>query len=803
MSWAIPAMWQAVAGVLLLFASLQAQEGVPLEGSVRDIQTGAPVPGARVYAPELQIGTVTSARGTFRLLLPVGEHELRVRSLGYEEAVVRVRIPGGALQIGLRPLPLELPAVLVQAELSVEEIVRNAMARRLENWRRLRTLQGLLYSKLLLGAGAAGALRPRLRLGVGGEAGGLGVEDTVFAILETFARFYYEAERGWRAEILQRRQTRNVPPEFNRWVFAELGSLYQEELELLGVRIPSPIGPAALERYRFRLLERRVWSEHTEAATSVPRLAYVLEVEPRSRLFPGFVGTVVIADSSFALMEARLRLAEGTAVPFLQQMELVQRYERLPGELWYPLETTITGRYNAVLLRSIAEVGGEFLLTRILTEVRANEPLPDTVFQAEERIQVAPLADSLQTEFWRRHALIELSPYEEQIYRRMDTLAASAQAQRVARALFAPSVVPLVGFSRVDSWRVGVELRSELAGVQSSAAVLYTDGAQRWQGWARIRSPQLRLLRMPWELSLELLARTEPMGWDQAYPELLNSVAAAVLHRDYYDWVYRTGWRAALQGRPLRRLSLLVEVERSWQDALPVRASRSLFSRASWRENPPAALGNYRLWRMQLAAGSTAQRGWVVGQSLQLGAIVDLLAGRAQDGEPWSVQRAELQAVLPTLSTGGYEPMRLELWAELGNSTGAALPVQYAFRMRTAHAGMGATGHLLSAPVGVYGGGRTVALAAAHNFGDLWWRALGLPTMRGRGLELLLSGRAARFEKPVAVYQTTPDWYAELGAGLGRIPLWVTEVVSARVEIAWGVGAFARGRWGAALWLEL
>jgi hypothetical protein len=136
-----------------------------------------------------------------------------------------------------------------------------------------------------------------------------------------------------------------------------------------------------------------------------------------------------------------------------------------------------------------------------------------------------------------------------------------------------------------------MELSGELAGVQPSAAVLYTGGARRWQGWAQVRLPRLRLLRMPWELSLELLARTEPMGWDRAYPELLNSVAAAVLHRDYYDWVYRAGWRAALEVRPLRRLSLLLGVERSWQDSLPVRASRSLFRRASWRENPRQRLG--------------------------------------------------------------------------------------------------------------------------------------------------------------------------------------------------------------------
>jgi hypothetical protein len=361
---------------LLWVGLISAQERVPLEGSVQDAQTGAPVPGARIVVPALQVGTVSSARGTFRLLLPSGTHELRVRSLGYEEAVLQARVPGEPLQVRLRPLPIELPGVRVQVELSAEEIIRNAMARRLENWRRLRTLQGLLYSKLLLGVGAAGQLRSRMELGMGRARMGMPPgEDTVFAILETFSRFSTmqsvagtpRSSNGGRRGMCRRSSTVWSLPS---WAASTRRSCSCSACESLRRSV----------RQRWSGTASACWSAEPGANTrTLPlprRLAYVLELEPRSRLFPGFAGTVVIADSSFALMEARLHLAEGTAVPFLQQMELLQRYERLPGELWYPLETTITGRYNAVLLRGIAEVGGEFLLTRILTEVCANEPCP-------------------------------------------------------------------------------------------------------------------------------------------------------------------------------------------------------------------------------------------------------------------------------------------------------------------------------------------------------------------------------------------------------------------------------------------
>ncbi len=794
-------------------ALVWAQQGVPVSGVVQDATTGEPIAGATVYVLERSSGAVSSLRGTFRLVLSPGWYTLRVRSLGYEEALFSVRIPTDTLHIRLRPLPIELGAVRVEVELSPEEIVRNAMERRRQNWERLRTLQGMLYSKLVFGLHGSGTAVVAL----GGGEIELG-HDTAFAILESFAAFFYDAERGWRAELLQRRQTRNIPPQANQLVLGSLQSLYQDELQLLGVRIPSPLGPQALERYRFRLVERRPWGERTDPSTSGAvthvlevredgtlvcheggvrqRLAYVLEVEPRSRLFPAFQGTIVIADSSFALMEATLRLSESTALPFVEELEFQQQYERLPGEIWYPLTATMHGRYRLRALQGLAEFGGEFHLMRALTEVRVNEPLPDTVFRAEERVRVAPFADSARTEFWQRYALAELSPREQAIYRRMDSLAQSVPESR--RGLSLPGILPQVGFSRVDGLRLGIGVMPTLFGVALRAGALYATAPARWYGWlgAELRLPSLKL-------QTELLSLPEPMGQDRDYPELLNSLTALLLHRDYYDWLRRTGWRAALELRPLQDAIMQLGMERTWQEALSVTAGRSLFSRAPWRDNPKASEGNFRLLWLQLRLLQAAREGlrFELGHhGIRLGAVVTVMLGITP--ERWSTQHVLFHAHVPTFSTGGYEPMSARLWVELGWGQ-SAVPVQYSFRMRTGHAGLDAPGHVLSAPSGLYGGRRLVALVCEHNFGDLWWRALGLPTVRRRGLELFVGAAAVQtFQSAGTPYRETGrGWYSELTAGLGRIPVVVTDFLSLRARVSYGIGSIARGRWAGGIQL--
>lgn len=799
-----------MAAIVLLVVALvagtgHAQDAVVVEGTVVDAQTGEPVPGASVFAVRAQRGTYSSVRGFFRLVLPHGTDDtLRVRSLGYEERCFPVRGGESPLRLALAPAPIGVEAVPVVAELSAEEIILNAQQRRQQNWGRVRTAHALVYSKLVLEAAREGSGEVELRQRQQEQVTTARLrEDTVFAILETFTRWYYDAARGERAVILQRRQTRNIPSQANVLVFGNLGSLYQERVRFFTVEIPSPIGPEALERYRFRVRERKPWGSH--------RLVYVLEVEPRSRIFPAFEGTIAIVDSTFALVEADLRPSGTTALPFLQQLRFVQRCEHFPGDIWFPTFAELSGTYGVSVFRGVLEVGGRFVLTRIVTEVHLNEPLPDTVFAAEQRIQVAPLADSVQTEFWQRYALAELSPRELEMYRRMDTLAQRREGESPSGLGISLTALPIVArFNRVNGLQVGLAHEFTIGWVQPALALTYAFGRARWEGWARLG---VTVPRLPVRFAAGAFAWTSSLGWDRTYPEGIRSLVAALFHRDYSDWAYREGGSIELAMQPAWGMEVAVRGELFRLVGLPARVGRSLFVAKPFRENPRQDEGRYRIGGLSLRWGDGAEglEGLrvIVTSGAQFSGTLEGVLGEwradtlASSWERFWAALVRAQLELPTFSTGGYQPMRLRLWAEVG--TGKRIPLPYQFRLRTSVSVLGRLGHSVTAPLGVYGGRQLVALAAEHTFTDLWWRALGLPTVRGRGLELILTALAARTGQAEGTpYRATGRaWYTEIGLGLGRIPLWFTELLTARLDICRGLGGIANGRWGAVVQIRL
>src|SRR5688500_18541293 len=85
--------------------------------------------------------------------------------------------------------------------------------------------------------------------------------------------------------------------------------------------------------------------------------------------------------------------------------------------------------------------------------------------------------------------------------------------------------------------------------------------------------------------------------------------------------------------------------------------------------------------------------------------------------------------------------MVLRMAAHAG--TGNNLPLEYQFRMRTAASIVAPFGHFTSAPIGIYGGSRYFAAHVEHNFSDIIWRWVGLPTYWGRGVEFIAADSTA------------------------------------------------------------
>jgi len=118
------------APLALLLAVQVSQAGVA--GTIRDELTGEPLAEAVVALSELDVRVVTDASGRFAFVgLTPGPHHLTVARHGFEARTLHALIPRTgtvALDISLRPVPLELRGLVVEPRLALRRVEPGAGA---------------------------------------------------------------------------------------------------------------------------------------------------------------------------------------------------------------------------------------------------------------------------------------------------------------------------------------------------------------------------------------------------------------------------------------------------------------------------------------------------------------------------------------------------------------------------------------------------------------------------------------------------------------------------------------------------
>ena len=100
-----------------------------IKGTLVDAKTGDPLIGALIYDEKYNITVVTDKKGAFSITLPVGDHELQVKYLGYEDATAKIRVYGnGSLALELIEKSIILDEVAVMAEMSRNNVMHNQMS---------------------------------------------------------------------------------------------------------------------------------------------------------------------------------------------------------------------------------------------------------------------------------------------------------------------------------------------------------------------------------------------------------------------------------------------------------------------------------------------------------------------------------------------------------------------------------------------------------------------------------------------------------------------------------------------------
>ncbi|MFQ5571058.1 MAG: DUF5686 family protein, partial [Rhodothermales bacterium] len=303
--------------LLLLFlgVSFAAQAQVLLKGVVREAETGVSLAAAHVVLEGTTQGTITNREGRFELVVPSLPAALRVRYIGYRTQRVTAETGGArTLDIDLEPAVYELDEIFVAGEDFAANVMRKVIERKQTRQVPLKTVQARGYTRITL----ENAMRIAL------------ISETVFDRS-------WDRDRGPREVVRSRRETADFYRALQIEPARDVPNLYDDHINIQGLRFIGPTHPDALDYYTFSLAARRGLDDQT---------VYDIYIAPRTGLEATFIGRLSILDESYAMLEADLRPARHVVFPLPVEAWDVfyrQQFDVVADSFWLPVDLRLEG----------------------------------------------------------------------------------------------------------------------------------------------------------------------------------------------------------------------------------------------------------------------------------------------------------------------------------------------------------------------------------------------------------------------------------------------------------------------------
>ncbi len=389
--------------------------GYLVQGIVRDSVTDQPLGRASVRVDGGR-GTVADDRGLFEVAVADDARSMQVSCLGYATKNVPIRRTSHNMYaIYLSPASRQLDEVVVRkGRYTKKNNPAVEFAKRIkaagpsgDPFRRPYYSYGR-YDRITLALnnfsteGNSGLLKQFPYLAEHADTSDVTGRPILGIMMkERSGRVYHRLSPETRKEIVDGLRSGGVDelidPEATR-VFLEDAlreiDLYDNDIALLRNRFVSPLSPIAPDFYRFYLTD-------TVTPEDVGERCAILSFYPRNKTSFGFVGHLYVGleDTTMFVHKAEMRLPEGTAVNFVDNMYITQTYRRGGGG------SRLKSSDDLVLELSVlgAGKGGSLYLRRTSKYTdHSFEPVADSVFGFEGPVMVRHGADGRGDDFWER-----------------------------------------------------------------------------------------------------------------------------------------------------------------------------------------------------------------------------------------------------------------------------------------------------------------------------------------------------------------------------------------------------------------
>jgi len=752
--------------LVLLLTSTTASAAV-ITGKVTDEKTGEPIVSASVQVVGTDIFAYTNSYGEYKIN-STKSNSLKFSSIGHKSSV-RTVSTNNRVDVSLQSQEL---SEISTTTLSVADIIKNAIAKRKDNQNRIETVKSSEYSKI--NVDVAGMLQ-RIPTPIKYDDQAMDHKYWRNIVAEEH-RIKYSEESLEKKVVLQSRKTPNFLDGFNNPPLNNSVNFYNEIVELRQAQLTTPLRTGATDYYNYELIGK----QDTDYGS-----AYVIEFNSEGNLFFGFNGVMHILEDTYELVYIKAKTNDDVLY-HIDNIEFEQHFRKYESKFWYPSVMVVTGDLDMEYIIVKESIEAKATSLTVINSVEFNQAIPDSIYHfLTPKITTIEDTSSYTSDFWELNSPIYTSKEEMSIYYLSDSLGISKDYDSKVNL----SLDPILLFNRVDGLRYGALM--SIGGISQYfvpyVGVIYGKESKNYNYFFEVVSNITSKINTA--IGYRKLSTAFSVNNNS---DLFLSSLTAAFSEDYHDWFLSEEAFAAINYKfSTLQLNLLLSTSKS--NSMENLRPNAIFGLKEWRDNPEIIDGRYSNATLTAKYNNI---NWEDSRNFGISSLVRLNLGYSTaQSQSFFHLFGNVKLSLPLFYTG-YESSTLKVNTYAGTSSNAPLHQQY--RMQTSILYFRIHDRFITPDYYKYGGAEQLEVHTKWDITDVWWRAIGIPTLNGRGLGLQLAYSAGYFvgDSNTPYSDTGGLVYQEAGFNITKIQIFGTPRTQLEVGFRWGLGSLAKDRFG-------
>lgn len=783
---------------LFSLESMQKKDSVfTFSGVVYEAESGNPLRSVTVRVANLDIGKYTDKDGKFSLKIPEGKYSVLFSMVGKKTEIVDIELNKhiSDYKVILSINPSMTGDVLVIAETAAERLMRKTIEKKLTVRDSVKTYTYTLYTKFVASSDTTFAGRKDNE-----------TDTTILSIFESYSKGYHKSPDLYYNEIIQRRQSANVPPQANFVTFGTMINAFEDYVRLVGDDVATPFHKNALDFYDFTIDE----NYENDKDNSIAKIFAI----PKSSQRKQFTGFVILDTNKLIPKHVELTPNIAVKLPFEAVLFYKQSFDIIDNKFVVPSYLNIYSSIDAGFLWVI-KPRVDIKIETFAYDYEFNKEIPQRYFN-RRRVDASKNADKFDTLFWKMNEVVPLTSDEVYAYDaiiRVRENPDSALTEGFFGTYFRPinqqlaklARPPFTGwpdifaYNRVHGAYLGIGIRNDFTDY-NEAYVKFGYGFADKRPYGSVQIKQFFEEDRMFAVNAEVFHNLKRSDNPFVIRNEAITLTSLLFNNDYGDYYYSEGIKIGIEAglgqlRFIRRNvfdrpnTFKIYFLNEKQQTATINTEYSIFNRnALFRANPEIIEGTENSIGFELNYRFSPERRL---SNFGFG-ITGLISNPSIIQSDFSYQRytATLNLRTKTLPLWRID-MRLSGGIGIGD-----LPPQRYFSLESAVSGF-AGSSFRGMQVKEFYGDRFASLAFEHNFGEIIPGVLRIPNVASFGLEFILfgnigyseftdnsvfteSGKAELFNKQTAI--TSDNFYYEAGFSINQILIFLRFDASARVS---------------------